>query len=115
MLACVFEYVITSHKRLQKGLISTHHLRSGQTLEEITDSFGVLRFLCPCMGSGEERPQRRSRQGCFVLRTEQRRPATPPRQCSVETRGKTKAGKPISLELFMLHNSNRPGSSRTPQ
>lgn len=55
ILSYVFVYVVTSHKSLQRGLISTHHPRSGQTLEEITDSFGVLRFLCPCLGSGEER------------------------------------------------------------
>lgn len=55
VLACEFVNIVTSHRRLQGGLVSTHNPRSGQTLEEITGSFGVLRFLCSCQGSGEER------------------------------------------------------------
>lgn len=88
-----------------------HSPRSGQMCEGFTDSFGVLHFLCLCLGSREERAgpgEGQARQGCFVLQNRAEKTSNTTQAMLCGGKSKTRARKPISLELFMLRNSNRP-------
>lgn len=72
-------------------------------------------FSAPLPGPGpwrgKGRPQRRSRQSCFVLQSRAEKANTTPQAMLCGGKSKTSAGQPISLELFTLHNSNRPSSA----
>lgn len=91
-----------------------HSPRSGQMHKGFTDSFGVLHFLCLCLGNGEERAgpgEGQARQGCFVLQNRAEKSSNTTQAMLCGDKLKTRARKPISLELFMLRNSNRPSSA----
>lgn len=103
---------VISYRRSER--VEDPNPSSGQMLRRFTDRLGVLHFLCPGLGRGEERAGPREGQGRVVLfsRAEQRRPTPPPPQAMLcGGKSKTRAGQPISLELFTLHNSNRPSSA----